>query len=137
MPKQKERTQKCIYVYTHTYIYIYCCTLFSVGGCPQTNRVPSLTFVKMYLVGLLLNTIDTQRTRNIEVAVSWLLRAPTQCWGPPRRRSLQSGSLVLTSLGPRRALKRVTLINRVRHSGSASKTLGLQQARAAFLRQGF
>ena len=35
---------------------------------------------------------------------SWLVRAPTQCWGPPRGRSLKSRSPALQSLGPRRAL---------------------------------
>ena len=44
--------------------------------------VPALTFVKMFLVGLLLNTIDTQRVLHISVAVSWFLRAPTQMLGP-------------------------------------------------------
>ena len=82
---------------------------------PQTNWVPFLTFVKIYLVGLLLNTIDTLRVLHIEVAVSWFLRAPTQCWGPPRKRSLKSGTLVLKSLGPRRALFSGPILNRVRH----------------------
>ena len=36
-------------------------------------------------------------------------------WGPPRKRSLKSGPLVFKSFGPRRALKRVALIIRVRH----------------------
>ena len=36
-----------------------------VLASPQTNRVPSLRFVKMYLVGLLGNTIEPQRVLHI------------------------------------------------------------------------
>ena len=45
--------------------------------------------------------------------------------GPSRRRSLKSGPLVVKSLGPRRALKRVALINRVRHYMVLLAALGL------------